>query len=338
MKQRTILFFVGLILWANCLSAQQRPQFTQYMLNNFLQNPAIAGAYDYADLRLGFRNQWSGFEGAPRTLSLSGHTPINFGGANSRAPLPTIGTNYDETKEARGRTMQRGGNSGIRHGVGGMLFYDETQAMNRFMVYGSYALHIPVRTFYVSLGLHAGVMQYRQNNDRLNPLNPNDPAVGTGVSTSLIPDLGLGLWVYNDRFFGGAAFNQVLQNELSYSDVSIGPQNKLLMHYFLTGGYRFELSEQIDFIPSLMLKILEASPASWDINARFVYKNFIWLGGSYRHEDAVSGLLGFHLTNALSFNYSYDYTLSGLSDFNSGTHEISIGFKLNNNERIHNFF
>ncbi len=329
--------FLAIIFLASLpfsILGQQRPQFTQYMLNNILLNPAIAGAYDYTDLRVGFRNQWTGLDGAPQTFFLSGHGLLNKKPDTiKRSPHPTIGTiNYFDTRVAKKSFLQK-----VRHGLGGYLVYDEAAVLSRIMFYGIYAIHVPITDrVKASLGIQGGFQQYRQDNDELNPLNP-DPAVGTGVSTSFEPDLGIGVWVYTDNFYAGFSTVQLLQNELSFSDVAVDPQNSLFLHYYLTGGYRFQNvfgSPNWQFIPSATVKFLEGDRTSYDLNARLVWARAnqgisdLWFGLSGRYRDAIAGLFGLSVNRWLNFSYSYDYSLTEIRRYNSGTHEISIGLKI----------
>ncbi|MEO1653706.1 MAG: type IX secretion system membrane protein PorP/SprF, partial [Bacteroidota bacterium] len=288
-----ILLFLGLF---SPVEAQQRPQLSQYMVNNFLLNPAVAGAYDYLDIRAGFRNQWTSLDGAPQTFFVTAHgAPRPRVGA-----LPTIGTEDYGSIIRNGKTGLN-----VRHGVGGMILYDKTGASNRLMLYGNYALHVPItKTLTASLGVQLGLINSRQNNDNLIPLVNPDPGLEDGVFNSLVPDLGIGAMVYSDKYYIGFSLSQVLQSELSFSDVNSGPQNKLFIHYYLSGGYRFDISDRVHFIPSALIKFLQASPASVDFNARFAFDlggkkgntNHIWVGASYRYDDAFAGLVGFSIS------------------------------------------
>ncbi|NJL15669.1 MAG: PorP/SprF family type IX secretion system membrane protein, partial [Microscillaceae bacterium] len=180
-KKYILALIMASLAWGGAL-AQQRFQFSQYMLNNFLLNPAVAGAYDYIDVRAGFRNQWTGFEDAPRSFFLSGHfSPRIFKRDKAELVLPTIGTiDYHLGKGTKA--------SALSGGFGGLFVYDQTGPISRIMFSLSYALHFPISDkLKASLGLQGGFIQYRLNNDELvpDPINGGlDPAVGTGVSTS----------------------------------------------------------------------------------------------------------------------------------------------------------
>lgn len=360
-KYLSIIILSCVFVWAN---AQQRPQFSQYANNTYIQNPAVTGAYDYIDLRLGYRNQWTGFEDAPRTIFLSGHTPfkLNQGGATNK-PLPTIGSSLynphkkgEEQKEEKDRPNLR-----LRQGVGGLLLYDQTGPNSRMMAYVSYALHIPVaQKFYLALGLQGGIINYSQDFSKLDPLNTTqiDNALQDGTINSLQPDLGAGLMLYNEKFYIGISSAQMLGSTLSFSDVQT---NELFRHYFIQAGYRLEAG-QVSFVPFVLMKMLEASPASFDLGFRsFLFQERLSLGLGYRglrfsggdesngiqsslfREDAAFALIGFNLNKMIDINYSFDYTFSSLSSnrFNpmaSNSHEISIGVKLKNEKNKQRLF
>lgn len=343
MKKYLILLTACFFCWGNGF-AQQRPQFTQYFMSPYLQNPALTGVYDYTDLRAGFRNQWTGFPDAPQSTFVSGHLKLDGG---SKKALPTIGTfNYTDNNDIVYK-------KNLQHGVGGHLIYDQTGAVSRIMLNGSYALHFPLgKKLEASLGVHGGFIQYRQNNSKLIsepdpdfPSPPIDPALQGDLSSSLIFDAAVGAFIRAKDFYVGFAASQFPQSKLSYSDVQFTTENQLLMHSYITGGYRVPLGKKITFIPSATIKILKASPVSVDVNALFNY-NFIekkggirniWAGISYRQFDAVAGVLGFSITQMIDFNYSYDYPLTDIAAYQSGTHEFTLGFKLNNRKYLQNF-
>jgi type IX secretion system PorP/SprF family membrane protein len=305
-----ILFFTALAMQA---MAQQRPQYSQYMLNNFLLNPAITGIEDYADVRFSNRRQWVGIDGAPTTYYVSAHTPLNKGAAGNR---------YHRAL--------------AHHGVGASVHTDKTGPLRRTGVNFSYAYHLPITTsINVSAGAAAGIIRNSINAGELKFTNPNDPLIGGGDVNNSIFDLNLGLWVYSRNFSVGVSGAQLLENAGSFqSPESRNPALELQRHYFVTGSYRFEPVERLDVIPSVMLKLADPSPASIDASVRVLYDERFWVGGSYRHKDALVGMVGVYVSPLLDVSYSYDATTSTLNRVSAGTHEIVVGFKLLNNNRI----
>ncbi|PRY14891.1 type IX secretion system PorP/SprF family membrane protein [Pontibacter ummariensis] len=295
--------------------AQQRPQYSQYMLNGFLLNPAIAGIEDYADLRVGHRRQWVGLEGAPTTYYVSAHTPLNKGAS---------GNKYHRAL--------------AHHGMGAILHTDETGPLRRTGLSVSYAYHLPITTkINVSAGVSTGLIRNSINASELEFGNDNDPLIGGGNIRNTMLDLNLGFWVYSRNFSVGVAGAQLLEDAGSL-DEGITPDDEanlgLQRHYFATASYRFEPTEELDVIPSVMLKLASPSPASIDASMRVLYDERFWVGAGYRHKDALVGMVGVYVSPLLDVSYSYDYTLSDLNQVSAGTHEIVIGFKVLNNRRV----
>jgi type IX secretion system PorP/SprF family membrane protein len=312
MKKLSLLLvvLVGVVMQA---FAQQRPQYSQYMVNNFLLNPALTGIEDYADIRVSNRQQWVGLDGAPVTYYATAHMPLNKGAGS--------------TKYAKALA---------HHGAGVIFHTDKTGPLRRTGISGTYAYHLPLtRKINASAGVAAGLIRNSVNNADLQFTNPSDPLLGGGAINQNVLDLSLGLWVYSRNFSVGLAGAQLLENAGTFraaneNNVSLDLQR----HYFLTGSYRFSTFDRIDFIPSVMLKLAAPSPLAMDFNLRALYDERFWVGASYRHKDALVGMVGVYISPLLDVSYSYDATTSSLNRVSAGTHEVVIGFKLLNDRRI----
>ena len=313
MKKLSLPILILLIAVAVQAVAQQRPQYSQYMLNNYLLNPALTGIEDYADIRVSNRRQWVGLDGAPVTYYVTAHTPLNKGAAS---------TKYHRAL--------------AHHGVGVSFHTDKTGPLRRSGLTGSYAYHLPItRSINVAAGVSAGVIRNSINTSELKFTNPNDPLIGGGNINDNMVDLNLGLWVYSQNFSIGVSGAQLLEDVGSFqAEGSQNPALDLQRHYFLTGSYRFSPTENLDVVPSVMLKLASPSPASVDVNLRVLYSRQFWGGVSYRHEDALEGMVGVYISPLLDVSYSYDFTLSNLNQVSAGTHEVVLGFKLLNTRRI----
>ncbi|WP_347157533.1 PorP/SprF family type IX secretion system membrane protein [Pontibacter chitinilyticus] len=311
--KKPLLILFALMAVAVQAMAQQRPQYSQYMLNNYLLNPAVTGIEDYADIRISNRRQWVGLDGAPVTYYISAHTPLNKGAS---------GTKY---------------HGGIaHHGVGIALHTDKTGPLRRTGLTGSYAYHMPVtRSINVGAGAAVGLVRNSINESELEFTNPNDPLLGSGNLHNNQLDLNLGLWIYSRNFSVGIAGAQLLEAAGTFRTPE---ENKaalgLQRHYFLTGSYRLKPSAQLDLIPSVMVKLASPSPASIDVSLRAIYDNRFWVGGSYRNKDALVAMVGVYISPLLDVSYSYDATLSDLNQVSSGTHEVVLGFKLRNRRGV----
>lgn len=313
MNKPFILVLFLLFGVATLAVAQQRPQYSQYMLNNYLLNPAIAGIEDYADVRVSHRRQWVGLDGAPSTYYVSAHTPLNKGASGNR---------YHRAL--------------AHHGVGTIFHTDETGPLRRTGLSVSYAYHLPLTTsLNVSAGVSTGLIRNSIDASKLDFGNDNDPLVGGGDISNTVLDLNLGLWLYSRNFSVGISGAQLLEDAGSFNaDVGNEATLELQRHYFVTASYRLEPTKSIDVIPSIMVKLADPSPISFDASVRVLYDERFWVGGSYRHEDAVAAMVGVYISPLLDLSYSYDFTTSELNNVSAGTHEVVLGFKLLNNRRI----
>jgi type IX secretion system PorP/SprF family membrane protein len=142
-----------------------------------------------------------------------------------------------------------------------------------------------------------------------------------------MPDFQIGLMLYSDNMFFGYSGNYLFRNKL----FALGEDDKIIarqkLHHYGFAGYRMEFGNDWAFIPSLMLKYVQGAPAGIETNFRFNYASKAWFGAAFRPQDAVSGFVGFHLNNKLNLAYSYDYNISELNTFNSGSHEIILGIR-----------
>ncbi len=312
------------------IKAQQRPHYTQYILNNFVLNPALAGIENYTDIKISHRLQWVGLEGAPVTTYLTINAPLKKRDYNRETA-----TGFHASGEnPRGRAYwQEYTRAEPHHGIGFTILNDRAGPLNRFSAYGSYAYHLGL-TEKTSLGagFSAGIQNYSLNASKLNFDIPVDPAVaGTGYLNRISPDVSAGLWLYSANYFVGLAAQQIIPSKLKFSGDSVKlTGGKLIPHTFLTAGYRMFLNDDITFLPSVMIKYVTPAPVSFDINAKVQYQDFLWAGASFRYQDGFAAMLGINISNTINIGYSYDFTTSRLNTVSKGSHELLIGFLLGN--------
>jgi type IX secretion system PorP/SprF family membrane protein len=321
-------FLILLISGVGVVKAQQRPHYTQYILNNFIINPALAGIENYTDVKISHRHQWVGIQDAPVTTYLTVSAPINKKDDRETATsFPTDGEN------PRGRQYWQDYEAAQPHsGVGLTIINDKTGPLNRFSLYGSYAYHIGISTqTSLAAGFSAGFTSNSLNRSKLIFDNAIDPAVGTSnYINKLRPDISAGLWLYSADYFLGLSIQQILPQGLKFSNDTLKVDRRTYPHMFLQGGYRFQLSDDISFIPSAVLRFVDPLPVGVDINAKFMYRDFLWAGAAYRVKDGFSGMVGLNVSNKLNIGYAYDYTTSNLQNYTKGTHEVVVGFLLGN--------
>jgi type IX secretion system PorP/SprF family membrane protein len=328
-------------LFISCITysfAQQRPYYTQYILNNFIINPAIAGIENYWDVKASHREQWVGLDGAPVTSYLTIQGPLSKN-TMSRENATSI---RPEGENPRGRTYMEGYQStDPHHGIGLTFLNDRTGPLNRFALTGTYAYHLPLneRTS-IGAGASIGIQNLSLKTTQLDfgTAYPVDPVVGSNSLINTIrPDISLGVWVYNARWFAGLSLQQIVPEKVGFNTGKLGGDSitviggKLVPHIFLQAGYKFMLGEDISFLPSIMAKYVNPVPLSVDVNAKFQYRDLLWVGGSIRPKDGFAAMIGVNISNSINIGYSYDITNSRLNTVSNGTHEFLIGFLLGNN-------
>ncbi|MBL4735780.1 MAG: type IX secretion system membrane protein PorP/SprF [Flavobacteriales bacterium] len=299
-----ILLVVLLLLCSAVARAQQPPQYSQFIFNNFLVNPAAGGTNDYIDFKLGYRTQWLGFGAQPVTYLFSVHSPINIG------------------KKEPGRFGDR-----PHHAVGGYVTKDETGPINKINAYGSYSYHMRLTyTVHASFGFFGGIKQYNLDTDGLT--TPTNTEALPSIS-AIAPDAAAGVWLYSKKYFAGVSAHQLIPLGLG------GTQNKLVMHYFLTGGYVIKLKKiESKLIPSAHVKFGLLTPVQADVMVKFDYQNIFWAALAYRKTDAVIGIVGINIRNFFQIGYAFDFTTSKLRQYSSNTHEVIISWKFKPSKRM----
>lgn len=323
---KRLIYILSFILIAITVQvkAQQREQYSQYIMNNYLLNPAVGGAYTFWNMRVGFRKQWVGFRDntpsgndldvGPKTFFTTFHGPINHPGNRKRS----------RRKKPH-------------HGVGGYAYHDKTGPISYSGVFGSYAYHHKInRKVTASLGAWFGFKEFRINGDELHFVqDPIDDLIGKSVQNTFMPDLNVGTWIYSDQFFTGLSVNQLLQSRLKIESFTDGATNEALLkyHYFFTFGWIFQINRQWYFSPSTMVKFVYPAPVQFDVNLRIMYENIAWVGISYRNRDAINLVMEYVYNDTFEIGYAFDYTLSELGGYNKGSHEIIVGVRWGNPKR-----
>ncbi|NII27887.1 type IX secretion system membrane protein PorP/SprF [Pseudoflavitalea sp. X16] len=326
---RKIVFVLLALSLYKPVSAQQKPHYTQYILNQYIINPALTGIENYTDIKISHRHQWAGIQDAPVTTYLTLHTPIG------KDDYRTSATSFAVPGEnPRGQAYWENYTAAEpHHGVGLQVINDRTGPLNHFSAYATYAYHIGIspRTS-LAAGFGAGISNISLNTDKLQFQVPVDPAVyNSGVINQLRPDFMAGLYLYSADYFIGLSAQQIIPQKVVFADNAVKKEDgRIVPHIFATAGYRFLVGEDFNFIPSVLVKYINPLPPQVDINAKLQYRDLLWIGASYRTEDGYAGMVGLNISNTLNVGYAYDHTISGLNSFTKGTHEIMVGFVLGN--------
>lgn len=289
------IFLVGILTSAfTSAVAQQLPQLSQYQFNDYVINPAVAGSRPFFELRSGHRSQWVGIQDAPRTFTLSGATPV-----------------------------------GEKMGIGGYIFTDHVGPTRRTGVQFSYAYHFMITDdLKLSFALSAGMLQFLIDGSKIDFHDPNDPVIDDQLRGGIKPDAKFGFYLYHPKFWFGATAPQILGNKVTFLESSTSNLSRLQEHYYVSGGYRIFLGEDWRIEPSFLLKYVDPVPLKVDLTATVKYKNAVWLGASYRTNDAISVMLGYWHKQTFQFGYSYDMITSNLQNYSTGSHEVMLAITI----------
>ncbi len=329
--------FIPVLLVCVQVMGQQRPHYTQYILNNYIMNPALSGIENYTDIRISTRDQWVGLKGAPKTTYFSIQAPIGKG------DYRTSSTSFEVPgQNPRGKYYWENYTAAEpHHGIGMTIINDRTGSFNRFTANATYAYHLGLTpTLNLSAGFSAGITNVsidKSKQDFSGTGDPWDPATGAAISGELNrirPDLGFGLWLYSKNYFIGVSAQQIIPQKLTFTDdATFVGKGRLIPHMFLTAGYRFLVGEDVNMVPSIMVKYVNGSSENNfqpEANLKMQYRDQFWIGGSYRYENGYAAMAGLNIGNTMNVGYAYDITTTALNTVSRGTHEFMVGFTIGN--------
>jgi type IX secretion system PorP/SprF family membrane protein len=293
--------------------AQQDAQYSMYMFNMLPLNPGYTGSRERLSIVALYRHQWSGIEGAPKTFSLSAHAPL----LNDRL------------------------------GIGGYIASDNIGVTNLVTMSLNYAYRIKFKKgSKLAIGMNVTMNTYRQRLSELSLNDIEDPSfAGSNNLTAWSPNFGYGLYYYSEKFYAGVSVPHLLNANLNSSFQFDGTDNNVARqykHYFASTGVVIGAGEFLKIKPSVMFKYVKNSPSSLDANLGFLLKDALWLGASYRMgwgkasagfgSDAVVGMIEYDFLDNFRIGYAYDFTLSQLNNYTSGSHEIMLGYEFGKKE------
>ena len=279
------------------VEAQQDAQYTQYMYNTVSVNPAYAGSRGVMSIVALHRSQWVGLEGAPRTQTLSLHTPFT----DSR-----LGLGVSIVNDALGPATEQ-----------------------YFNVDLSYTLPVSDKGK-LAFGFKATANLLNVDFTKLTIDVPSD-VLAQQVENRFSPNFGAGLYYYVPKFYIGLSVPNILKTE-HYDDISTSLAEERMNFYFIS-GYVFDLSSTVRLKPTILGKYVSGAPLQADLSLNALINNKFTLGAAYRWSAAMSGLAGFQINEKLMIGYAYDWDTTELSNYNSGSHEIFIRFELFNTKK-----
>jgi len=294
---RKVLVIVCLAFASATVNAQQDVLLSQYMFNHLLVNPAYAGSHDYMMATLLYRNQWVKWDNAPTTEVATLHGPL--------------------------------GNTKL--GWGAAISHDHEGVTDRTDFYLNLAYHIKVtERLKLGLGLRGGLSYWVRKNSDLIYWDPGDPKFAGDKTSHILPNLGAGLYLYSKRFYAGVSAPEVLSYDpdkaLTVNSNELKEIPHQVRHYFITTGVALPLSPDVVLKPSILVKYTPNTPVEADFNLNVLLANIIWIGGSYRTQDAAVAMVEIQLTRKLRLGYAYDFTLTDVRDYATGSHEIMLAY------------
>lgn len=279
------------MLYSKLSIGQQLPINTNYVLNNYAFNPAVAGSKPHAVLNLNARNQWVGFKDAPKTYMLSIYN--------------TIGK---QKKVA----------------MGALINSDNAGLIGRTSGYLTFAYHVKLnKTYKLGLGVSCGMVQYRIKLYDARVADAGDELLTGNLLSNNVFDSNGGIYLYSDKLFFGLSTYQYLGNKITWKD----SQSNLAQHMYATIGYTHKINEKISIQPSAFIKYSKPVPLQPEFSLRMLYKNLFWIGGSYRLKESVSALAGITIKDKLSIGYSYDFITSKIKTYTTGSHELMLTYQ-----------
>lgn len=280
--------------------AQQLPQFTQYMYNTISVNPAYAGSRETLSVVALHRNQWAGLSDAPKTTTVSVHSPLR----NEKIGL-------------------------------GLSFIQDNLLDNFSYVYAdfSYTIQVGIETK-LALGLKGGFTHYG-----LDASLRNDPGVGQDPTIANIqdqwnPNLGVGAYLHTNRWYLGVSAPRLFRADYSEQEIAEVLER---VSYYVIGGYVFDISAVTKFKPSFLVKATNGAPLSYDLSANFLFNEKFWLGAAYRINNqtgAIAAITDYQISRQLRIGYTFEYSTSDLNNFSNGTHEVLLMFELFKPKRV----
>ena len=295
--KKTILIITTLLLCQTALRAQQDPQYTQYMYNMSVINPAYTtnepGMLNFGAL---YRSQWRNVVGSPKTLTFFSHAPLS-------------------EKIETGLSL-------IRDNIG-------DGAVKETNIYADFAYILKLDDkSNLSLGLKGGVTFFETNFDGfMLPEVQDDPNFNENVNNTF-PNIGAGAFYHRQNFYAGLSVPNLLTSTHLENRDGITRTGSENIHLFMTSGYVYELNSDLKLKPSVLAKVVQGAPLTVDVSLNALFLNRFEGGLSYRLDDSISAMFNLSVLPSLRIGYAYDYTLSNLSSYSSGSHEIFVLFNL----------
>lgn len=315
--------------------AQQVPQYSQFLQNQYMINPAATGVNDFMNVSVGGRLQWAGLENAPKTTYLYFSAPADkFRNASMKR---TYGKIRRGNKSVKHPTLRYGS---LVHAFGGSFVADQYGPYRQLKMMGTYALHLPItRDYAISFGTGLGISNRAFLPERAQVLSVltntgvfdqtyDTYATSQGAQNTM--ELDAGLYFHGKGAFGGVSMSQLTKDFVQFGnrDFNFDPR----MHLFVTGGYEIQVKQDLAITPAFLVKYVRAAPVSFEIMAQAEFQKRYWFAASYRHKDAVIANLGMYVSNKFKIGYSFDLPITPIRRYSAGSHELVLTLMLGRDE------
>lgn len=294
MKKVLYAFSMALLGLTSSMTAQQDYQFTHYMYDNLSFNPGYAGLNKSICGTMLFRQQWAGFEGRPQTGLLNIHAPVKM----------------------------------LRGGLGLTYVNDQLGFEKNNMARLAYSYHLGLGAGDLGIGVSAGIIQKSIDAGWITPDGTpwaNDGSIAAQNASDLVPDINFGVFYQTSELYMGISATHLGQFNMDALNL------KNVHHYFITAGYFYNINNQWQLRPSVLVKS-DAASTQIDLNVNVLFNKMVWAGVSYRFADAVAPMLGYQKQiggGLMRIGYAYDVTTSKLKGYSNGSHDIMVNYCFN---------
>lgn len=290
---RALLLVAFAIGCTSMVQGQKEPQYTQYMYNIGSFNPAYVGTTETPEITAMYRTQWIGLDGAPTTMRLGTNIPL----------------------------------SNEKMGVGFNVINDNLGPMGQTFIDVAYSYQLNLsESTKLSFGVDVGGSLLNIDFSKGTFENPGEPILGQEKINNFYLTIGAGMFMYDENWYLGASIPNFLTDATYNQEVATVIEDKMQFNFI--GGYVFDLSETIKFKPAFLINYINGSPLNTNVSANFMFNEKFVFGASYRFGNAVSALAGFQVSDPIYFGVSYDYSINGLGEYNSGTPEVVLRFQI----------
>jgi len=307
MNKINVIILLGCLIIASKINAQQDPMSSQYMYNMLAINPAYAGNHGVFGATALFRQQWVGVPGAPRTFSLGFDIPDN--------------------KNGFGYGLQM---------IGDQIGIQKTNAIAASF---SYRTHLFSENDELSLGLQGSMSNYAANYNSVDLIQPYDPSFVGLVVNTWTPNVGAGIFYHTKDFYFGVSAPTILSTTLKVEPVSLtrtAASFFSIPHFYATTGLVLHINSVLDIKPSAMIRAVNGAPVEYDVNTQLYFYDMFSIGASYRSNAAFVGMASIQLSPNWRIGYAFDKDITRFKAFNTGTHEVMLGFSLNKSIKVAN--